>query len=252
MFKRGVHLINKPNALELLGTRRDLGVVLLHSFTGSSRDMKLLGPALNQHGFTVYAPVLRGHRDRSYAGPLLGGNPDDWWVDVQAAVKRVHRECTHVAVFGLSLGGVLAMRAIADLPEVAGGGVMAAPILDGSPFFADTVAGYFDYVERFTQQEIDRSALTPAIAQQNAAIRHFAHGVARKMATIDKPVFIAQGGADQVIDPHTAERTATALSNALVDYHFYPHAQHIITVDPVHVQLETDINNFLQTIASGI
>jgi carboxylesterase len=245
-------LINKPNALELNGTRRDLGVVLLHSFTGSSRDMKLLGPALNAQGFTVFAPVLRGHHDRSFAGPLLGGNPDDWWEDVQAAVTRVHRECAHVAVFGLSLGGVLAMRAIADLPEVAGGGVMAAPILDGSPIFADTVAGYFDYVARYTQQEIDRNALQPAIRQQNKAIRHFAHGVARKMDGITKPVFIAQGGADQVIDPQTAQRTANALSEAQVDYHFYPHAQHILTVDPVHEQLEKDITSFLQTIASGL
>lgn len=245
-------MINKPNAFERLGTRHDLGIVLLHSFTGSSRDMKLLGPALNAQGFTVFAPVLRGHHDRSFTGPLLGGNPDDWWADTQAAVARVHRECAHVAVFGLSLGGVLAMRAIADLPVVAGGGVMAAPILDGSPIFADTVAGYFDYVARYTQAEIDRSALTPAIQQQNQAIRHFAHGVARKMTNIKKPVFIAQGGADQVIDPHTARRTAEALSQTRVDYHLYPQAQHILTVDPVHEQLEKDINSFLQTIASGL
>ncbi|WP_155286181.1 alpha/beta hydrolase [Lacticaseibacillus zhaodongensis] len=234
-----------PQAEELVGTNKNLGVVLLHSFTGSSRDMKFLAPALNAAGYGVYAPILRGHHDRSFGGPLLGGNPQDWWVDTQAAVRRMHRSYAHVAVFGLSLGGILAMRAIEELPAVVAGGVMASPIMDGSPFFTRTVQRYFDYVQHFTGAQTDRMALQPAIDQQNAAIRDFARGVAAKIDTVRKPVFIAQGGADSVIDCQTAKRTRAGLVNASVDFHWYPHADHILTVDPVHEQMEDDICSFL-------
>lgn len=242
-------MISVPSPLELSGSRRDVGVVLLHSYTGSARDMKFVGPALNAAGYSVFAPILRGHRERTYYGPLLGGNPDDWWQDVQAAVCRMHRQTAQVAVFGLSLGGVLAMRAICELPEVCGGGVMAAPIVDGSPVFADTVAGYFDYVQRFTGVTIDRPALAPAVARQNAAIRHLAHGVLAEMPACTKPVFIAQGGADTVIDPETAHRTQAVLTHAPVSAHWYPDAGHILTADPVWPQLTQDLLTFLQTFA---
>lgn len=242
-------MINRPEPLVLTGTRRDLGIVLLHSFTGSSRDMKFVGPALNEAGYSVLAPILRGHQARSYSGPLLDGNPDDWWQDVQAAVARMQQETTHVAVFGLSLGGILTMRAICDLPAVTCGGVMATPIIDGSPVFAETVQGYFDYVYRFTHVAVDRQAFGPAIAQQNQAIRHFAHGLTEPMAACRKPVFIAQGGQDDVIDPATAKRTRAALPLASGHDRYYPEAGHILTADPVWPQLTQDILLFLQTFA---
>lgn len=234
-----------PEAQELNGPDKSLGVVLLHSFTGSSRDMKFLAPALNAAGYSVYVPILRGHHDRSFGGPLLGGNPQDWWTDTQAAVRRMHRSTARVAVFGLSLGGILAMRAIEDLPAVVAGGVMAAPIMDGSPFFTRTVQRYFDYVQHFTGAQTDREAMQPAIDQQNAAIREFARGVASQIGAVRKPVFIAQGGADSVIDAATARRTRAGLVHAAVDFHWYPHADHILTVDPVHKQMESDIVSFL-------
>jgi carboxylesterase len=207
--------------------------------------MKFLAPALNAAGYGVYVPVLRGHHDRTVAGPLLGGNPDDWWQDSQAAVARMHRSYPRVAVFGLSLGGVLAMRAIAEIDAVAAGGVMAAPIWSGSPYFTRTVHGYFDYVQHFTGVQADKTALAPAIDQQRVAIRHLAHGVMRDAPDIHKPVFIAQGGRDSVIDPNTARQTQANLVNAATDFHWYPEADHIITVDPVHPQLEADMIAFL-------
>ncbi len=241
-------MIRIPHALEYDGDHGRVGVVLLHSYTGSSRDMKLLAPALNAAGYGVYVPVLRGHHDRTMTGPLLGGNPDDWWADTQAAVARMYRSYPRVAVFGLSLGGVLALRAISELDAVAGGGVMASPIWEGSPYFTRTVHNYFDYVQHFTGATIDKDAMAPAIEGQRAAIRHFAHGVMREADTIRKPIFIAQGGQDSVINPETALTTRDGLPNAALSFHWYPSADHIITVDPVHEQLEQDMIAFLRTL----
>ncbi len=37
------------------------GVLLLHGFTGNTKDVKSLGTFLNEHGYTCYAPLYDGH-----------------------------------------------------------------------------------------------------------------------------------------------------------------------------------------------
>ena len=54
---RQPHLDPSPFLLE--GGR--VGVLLIHGFTGSPPEMRLIGEYLHQRGFTVAAPLLPGH-----------------------------------------------------------------------------------------------------------------------------------------------------------------------------------------------
>ena len=46
-----------PDPFYLEGSRR-IGILLVHGFTGSPSEMRLLGEYLNQKQYTVYAPLL--------------------------------------------------------------------------------------------------------------------------------------------------------------------------------------------------
>jgi Esterase/lipase len=39
-------------------------VILLHAYSGSSNDVRLLARFLQRHDYTVYAPIFTGLRDR--------------------------------------------------------------------------------------------------------------------------------------------------------------------------------------------
>ena len=65
---------------------------------------------------------------------------------------------------------------------------------------------------------------------------------------IHQPFFIAQGGRDEMIDPQSGAQLANRLraQGTPVDYHFYPNATHLLTVNTAHRQLFSDVNDYLQ------
>ncbi|MEZ2003360.1 carboxylesterase, partial [Staphylococcus aureus] len=76
--------IKTPSPSYLKGTNGH-AILLLHSFTGTNRDVKHLAAELNDQGFSCYAPNYPGH------GLLLKDfmtyNVDDWWEEVEKAYQ---------------------------------------------------------------------------------------------------------------------------------------------------------------------
>lgn len=52
--------IKAPQSIYLKGDRHQ-AILLLHSFTGTVRDVKHLATTLNSQGFTCYVPNYPGH-----------------------------------------------------------------------------------------------------------------------------------------------------------------------------------------------
>ena len=58
---------------------RKRAVLLLHSFTSSTIDMKKLGKYLNSYGYSCYAPLYTGHGKEPAL--LISSGPKEWWKD---------------------------------------------------------------------------------------------------------------------------------------------------------------------------
>lgn len=84
-------------------------VLLLHGFTGTTADVRMLGRFLQKEGYTCYAPLYRGHGVPPEE--LVQYSPEDWWEDVEAAYAHLQSEgYDEIAVCGLSLGGVFSLK----------------------------------------------------------------------------------------------------------------------------------------------
>ncbi|MFC7686613.1 alpha/beta hydrolase [Ureibacillus sp. GCM10028918] len=71
-------------AKELFLNGNDTAILLLHSYTSHTRDMKKLAEYLNEHiGCTCYVPLYKGHGVKPEA--LLETTINDWWKDTQEA-----------------------------------------------------------------------------------------------------------------------------------------------------------------------
>lgn len=237
-------MLKYPEPIMLPG-RPDLpGVVLFHSFTGSSRDMRLLARDLNAAGYAVSAPIFSGHAEKTPMGPL-NYHPADWWREAQTAITTLQRTHRDVAAFGLSMGGNFALRALETMPNVVGGGAFATPLVDGSPYFARTVHRYMAYIERESGQRADGD-VAQAIDTQRQALRHFAHAMIGAAGSVHVPVLFAQGGQDSVITPGTALKSLHLFRHAPASLAWYPQADHILTADPrSQAQLSRDVLSFL-------
>ena len=99
-------------------------VLLLHGFTGNSSDVRQLG-RFYKKGYTSYAPQYEGH-----AAPpeeILKSSPYVWFKDVLDGYDYlVEQGYEDIAVAGLSLGGVFALKLSLNRP-VKGIITMCAP-----------------------------------------------------------------------------------------------------------------------------
>lgn len=92
----------------------DHGVLLIHGFTGSPSEMRLLGDQLNSLGYTVLAPRLCGHG--TSVREMRQTSWPHWYSAVEDGYHLLHGICRHVAVVGLSMGGLMTLKLAAEYP----------------------------------------------------------------------------------------------------------------------------------------
>ena len=92
--------------------------------------------------------------------------------------------------------------------------------------------------------------MTERLPKQLAQIQIMTHQICDHLDQIHQPFFIAQGGADELIDPASGLQLKTRLQadGVTVDYHYYPTATHLLTVNTAHRQLFADVGKYLQNL----
>ena len=103
-----------------------VGVLLCHGFTGSPQTLRPWADYLAQQGFTVSLPRLPGHGTSWQDLARTGWQ--DWYGEVDLAFGALADRCEQTFVFGLSMGGCLALR----LAEVHGSAVRGLVLVNPS------------------------------------------------------------------------------------------------------------------------
>lgn len=219
--------------------------------------MRLLARFLEKDNYSVYAPIFSGHDTDEPKDILVHGSPERWWQDTQIAIDYVRSQgYSQIAIFGLSLGGIFATQALESDSQLLGGGTFSAPIIGTGK---SNVADSFPVMAqaRYQQQRTDR-----VIEQQNImwikknlpaqlqAVNGYTKKVAQQLSQITQPFFIGQGGQDEMIDAQAGQLLQQQLTslNKITDFHLYPNAGHVITVNNAHHELEQDVKNYLKKI----
>lgn len=227
-------------------------VLLLHAYTGSANDMRLLGRALEREGYTVYAPHFAGHATARFEDILDHGGPEAWEKDVEKATDFLHRlGYEEIAVLGLSMGGVMATRAL-ETGEYIGGGSFNSPILRIGE--SNVPAAFVNFYRSFNRRlgidtkEIEQQVprIKEKLQGQLADIEAFSTLVQKEIHQIDVPYYIASSGNDELIDSMNGRVLRDALlSHTEVDYHEFPELTHVITVGANRQLFEETVIAFL-------
>jgi carboxylesterase len=150
-------------------SKKPLGALLLHGFSGMPIGLGQLSSHIETLGLPYRAPTLRGHGAETPAA-LLGVKWTDWITDAEKAMLEILEETKKVTVIGHSLGGMIALLLAAENKEkidsiiVAGGSTKTvspfgpgrplnflAPLIlklkqkwDMTPMFADPACARYD------------------------------------------------------------------------------------------------------------
>ncbi|WP_407855509.1 alpha/beta hydrolase [Enterococcus hailinensis] len=236
-----------PESLFLPRGKR--AVLLLHAYSGSPNDVRMLARFLENLNYTVYAPLYTGH---GTADPLdiLNETAETWWQDSKQAVRFLQEKGYYeIAVLGLSMGGIYATRLLGEkFEKIIGGGFFCSPIAPVKTKVTENFLLYTKKVLERTGEQVAEEKLEsyrPLVDRQLSSIEEQAEYTYEKVEKITVPFFMAQAGRDQMIEASGVFETAARLKQTAFTLKWYPASGHVITVGPERRQFEQDVADFL-------
>nr|WP_260697674.1 alpha/beta hydrolase [Enterococcus mundtii] len=227
-------------------------ILLLHAYSGSPNDVRMLARFLEKSNYSVYAPMFTGHGTLA-PNEILEQDAETWWQDTKQAIQFLYDEgFSDIAVLGLSMGGIFAVRALSEFPMI-GGGFFCSPISPVENHVPENFENYVRQVlkiagesESMIEQKVE--SFRPRVQQQLTDIQEQAAITESKLSDIQKLVFMAQAGQDEMIDPYGVYETAKKLTQTDISLHWYPESKHVITVGIARKAFEKDVLDFLENL----
>ncbi|GAA1968901.1 alpha/beta hydrolase [Kitasatospora viridis] len=212
------------------------GVLLCHGFTGSPQGLRPWAEFLAAAGLTVSLPLLPGHGTRWQ--DLGVTRWEDWYAEVSRELGRLLGQCERVFVFGLSMGGGLALKLAADHGEEVAGVVVvnpsvrsdnpAAPLLPVLRHLVPSVPGIGGDIADPDARELgyDRIPLDAAWS-----LNRFWHEVRRALPSVRQPVLLLRSPQDHVVSPANSALVLARISSVDVTERLCEQSFHVATLD---------------------
>ncbi|MEK0151830.1 alpha/beta hydrolase [Tetragenococcus halophilus] len=229
-------------------------VIFLHAYSGSPNDVRMLCRFLEKVNYTVYAPMFKGHGTLD-PQDILDQEVDAWAQDTQTAIDYLkNKGYKQLAVFGLSMGGIMSMDALTKNDSaIIGGGSFCSPIFktetnvpENFYIYAKNVLNYAGLAQEKINEKLPKIA--DGAKKQLKGIESFSESVSKKVSAVKVPVFLAQSGQDRMIDASTVFKTAQALEQSKMTLQWYPQSDHVVTVGPERKVFERDVLAYLESL----
>ncbi|WP_342538829.1 alpha/beta hydrolase [Sporosarcina sp. FSL K6-1540] len=210
--------------------------------------MKKLGRYLQKNNYSCYAPLYSGH-DLT-AEELLTHRPSDWWQDVLNGYKLLKdKGFEKIAVIGLSLGGVFALKVGQEL-EINGVVTMSVPIHREATFLQKRV---FHYAKGYKQLEgkneeqinVEMKRLQNISIDSLVEFQQVIDITMDKLALLTSPIRILYGELDEPLYKESAEVIFQSVATNQKTMKGYPNSKHLMTLGTDMNDVNKDILTFL-------
>jgi carboxylesterase len=226
----------EPWEAEGSGPTGDVGVLVLHGFTGNPQSMRPLAEAFAKAGFTVSMPLLPGHGTQ--VEDMIATRWDDWSGAAEAAWSELAGRVRTTVVAGLSMGGTLAAWLGTRHPEI-GGLVLVNPLIDG------TAPGVTELVDQLRSAGVElvpgigsdiakegsvESAYPQTPVQPLLDLHAALAPLVEALPSIACPVLVLTSTQDHVVEPVSSDTLAAAVGGP-VERVSLEHSFHVATLD---------------------
>lgn len=224
-------------------------ILLVHGFTGSPAELRFLGEYLNEHGFTVYAPLLAGHG--LTPEKMAKTNKEDWWNSVVDAYDLLlSKGYTDIIAVGLSMGGALSLK-LAMHKSLVAVISMAAPIYIHNRFIG--LSRWMKYVKTYQvkkrkddniEQFLVSYDKTPLICAES--LDRLIKEVRNNLGRVSVPILIMQGKKDETVRFESAQYIYDHVSSVKKELQWYENSTHIMTLDKGRDMVFANVLEFIR------
>jgi len=226
-----------------------VGVLLLHGYTATAGEVRLLGEKLRQNGYTVAAPLLPGHGTQPEE--LNRVRWQDWVTAGQQTLDQLLQTCERVVVGGESMGGVLALALAAQNPQVKAV-LLYAPAIALRMTWLDKLklslgAAFVSQVARSSLDTPDTWQGYPGLPLKGIRQLLGLQAVTRPLLTkIQQPVLLFQARLDETVAPEAGEIIFSGVSSSIQEHYWLEHSHHTLLLDVELDEVAAKTLTFLQ------
>jgi carboxylesterase len=214
-----------------------VAALLIHGFTGSPSEMRLLGDRLNRDGLTISAPLLPGHGTK-----VEDLNQKRWreWLDhIVLAHAELASRCELVFVGGESLGSLLTLQLVSREQRVAGAILLSPAIKVTNPlrhlvpllkYILPKVAKSEDFfIDPAAKERLWAYDYTPTSATHE--VLKLIRETKRLLAQVTCPVLVMHSTKDPEIHPASARYVYDRISSIDKQIIFLHNSGHVLALD---------------------
>jgi carboxylesterase len=214
----------------------DVGVLLVHGFTGTPQSLRGWADHLVEAGYSVELPLLPGHGTSWQDANRT--TFDDWLAAATSALADLKESCRSVVVAGLSMGGTLTLRLAQLHPDAMAGIVLVNPSVltrrkDAalSGVIKHVVSSFQPIANDIAQpgsQEIGYDRL-PVRAFDS--LRRAWKVVRHDLPRVTAPTLLLRSRVDHVVEPVNSEVVLAGISSTDVTEVVLEKSYHVATLD---------------------
>jgi len=236
-----------------------VGVLLLHGFAGTPKEMWPLGSYLHARGLTVSAPLLPGHGNT--LAEINRVNWRDWVAGVEAAYANLKQKTTQWFIAGFSMGSLLTLWMAAHHDDIAGIALYAPALwvadwrLNLTPLLRPFVRSYrqsgeSDLHDPEAAQWMGGFGRYPVRAA--AELWYLRRHVLRNVSRVRTPALVIYSEGDRSIHPRSGPETVRRLSQQVpVEAMILHGSGHAVVADREWETVAEATYRFVQRYAEG-
>lgn len=247
--------VRSPEPFLFEADDKQIGILLIHGFTGTTAELRPLGEYLHREGYTVHAPLLKGH----------GVTPEemrctswvDWYTSAEEGYRRLREVgCQEIIAIGLSMGGLLTLK-LAQFHELLGMATLCAPIK-----VRDKRMGMVRYAQYFKQYLKRRGQKAEHIEKELyiydrtplacvASLDQLMKNVSHVLPHLTQPILIVQSEKDETVDPCSGNLLCEQIGSKDKELIMFKESSHIITLDKERETLFSNIAYFIRKLVKN-
>ena len=263
--------VQTQRALHLRGGEH--AVLLFHGLSSSPQELQFLARGMNRAGYSVHVPVMAGY---TYNGPDQAlGRHDHWARAALAEFDKLQGQYSSVAVGGLCIGAVLALRVAAlRAPQVSAVLALSTTLhYDGwaTPWTRRLLplAAWVPWAQRIGVREAEPFGVKDermrawiggqmreaGNSDAGAAIlrvgdllqaRRLIRQVRHRLGDISSPVLAIHAKEDDAASPRSAWEVANRVASGKIRVVMLSDSYHMISIDREKHQVLREMCQFLQ------
>lgn len=244
-------MIVMPGAEPWAADGDDVGIVVLHGFTGSPKSVTPWARELAAQGWTVRVPLLPGHGTRWQDMNLTTW--EDWYNEAERAVRDLQSRCRRVFVMGLSMGGSLTLRLAEHHGDDLAGIVLVNPAVHTErwdrhllPLLQRFVPSFPGISNDIAKPGVDEGAYDVIPLKAAHSMSFLWKAIKADIARVTQPLLLFRSIDDHVVEPSNAEFILGRVSSQDVTEVILRDSYHVATLDHDAAVIERDSIAFVR------